>query len=84
MYITSIHHYKKKSRVVPKSSRRKFIISFNMDHWLLAWLVAADIMASVTVGKGNALNWMGFLYVMESPSCQGDQVHFPCCLPRGE
>lgn len=31
-----------------------------MDHWLLAWLVVANIIASVTVGKGNALNWMGF------------------------
>jgi len=30
-----------------------------MDHWLLAWLLEANVIVSVTVGKGNALNWLG-------------------------
>jgi len=48
-----------------------------MDHWLLAWLLEANVIVSVTVGKGNALNWLGGggeglgLHVKESPIMSG-------------
>lgn len=53
-----------------------------MDHWLLAWLVAANIIASVTVGKGNALNWMFFSVCNGIPIMSGRSSTFSMLPPK--